>query len=63
MKLFLKIILKILKWFLIILAGLLATLFVTTFTVYMLNLDGKLINKKYDEMQSYFDDMERDSMI
>ncbi len=59
MKLYLMMTFKKFKWLLLPILG----LFIITFTVYMLNLDGKFINKKHDEMQRFFDKMERDSMI
>ncbi len=58
-----RIFLKILKILGITLLVVKAVFLIATFIIYMFNLDGRLIDIAYDDMQEEFDDMERDMMI
>ena len=48
---------------LIIIAIVLVCLFVLTFTVYLFNLDMKLVRVIYDKLDKHYDNLEKDKKL
>lgn len=48
---------------LIIIAIILAVLFVLTFTIYFFNLDMKLVRFVYEKLQGHYDNLEKDKKL